>query len=229
MNAIFSSQLFFLTLTIGVYAGAGWLYKRLEFPLLNPLLVSIAVIIGYLKLAGVSYETYMSGTQILDFMLGMSVVSLGYLLYRNFEQVRGNLVPIITAIVVGSVVGIASVALIAKWMGAGQAVVASLQPKSATTPIAIAVARNSGGIPALTSVVVILAGVFGSVAGPFVLRKLGIESRIAKGLALGAASHGAGTARAIELGAVEGAISGLAIGLMGLCTALLVPVIERFL
>lgn len=99
-------------------------------------------------------------------------------------------------------------------MGAEPAVVASLEPKSVTTAIALSLSANSGGIPALTSVVVIVVGVFGGIVGPWVLRKVGVESRIAKGLAMGAAAHAMGTARAMELGAVEGAISGLAIGLM---------------
>ena len=126
-------------------------------------------------------------------------------------------------------IGILSVALIARAMGAEQAVIASLEPKSVTTAIALNVSAQSGGIPALTAVVVILVGIFGGVAGPFILKKIGVESKIAKGLAMGAAAHAMGTARAMQLGAVEGAISGLAIGLMGIATAILVPIIARLL
>ena len=105
----------------------------------------------------------------------------------------------------------------------------SLAPKSVTTPIAMSIAERSGGIPSIAAVVVIVVGIFGGIVGPFILEKLGIQSRIAKGLALGAAAHGLGTARAMEIGTIEGAISGLAIGVMGIMTAVLVPVIEWIL
>jgi putative effector of murein hydrolase len=102
----------------------------------------------------------------------------------------------------------------------------TLLPKSVTTPIAIGISERFGGLPGLTAVVVVLVGVFGGIVGPYVLRKLGVESRVARGLAMGCGAHGLGMTRAIELGAVEGAISGLAIVLMGLMTAILIPVLN---
>ena len=111
-------------------------------------------------------------------------------------------------------------------MGADHVLIATLEPKSVTTPIAMGVAEKAGGIPAIAAVIVIVVGIFGGIVGPFVLNKLNIDSKIARGLSLGAAAHGLGTARAMELGALEGAISGLAIGLMGVTTAILVPVVE---
>ncbi|MDO5384140.1 MAG: LrgB family protein, partial [Rikenellaceae bacterium] len=194
-----------------------------------PIFVSIVVLIAFLRLSGIEYEHYMRQTQVIDFLLGLSVVALGYILHDQIYNIRGNVISIVVAILVGSAVGIVSVALIARWMGAEPAVVASLEPKSVTTAIALSVSANSGGIPALTSVAVIVVGVFGGIVGPWVLRRVGVESRIAKGLAMGAAAHALGTARAMELGAVEGAISGLAIGLMGLATAILVPILGKIL
>ena len=126
-------------------------------------------------------------------------------------------------------VGIISVILIGKWMGADEALIATIQPKSVTTPIAMDIAAKSGGIPSLTAVIVVAVGIFGSIIGPFVLKALGSHSRIAKGLAMGASSHGIGTAAAIQIGAIEGALSGLAIGLMGVMTAILVPLIRLLL
>ena len=228
MNEILSSQTFLLTLTLAVYLGSMWLYKKVRFALLHPLIVSMGVLILFLKLSGIPYDLFMKQIQIIDFMLGLSVVALGYLLHEQISQIKGNVIAIVTAIVTGSAVGILSVALIARAMGAEQAVIASLEPKSVTTAIALNVSAQSGGIPALTAVVVILVGIFGGVAGPFIL-KIGVESKIAKGLAMGAAAHAMGTARAMQLGAVEGAISGLAIGLMGIATAILVPIIARLL
>lgn len=224
--SIMQSQLFLLTLTLSVYLGSLWIYRKSNFVLFHPLFLSVGVLILFLKVTGISYEQYFSATQVIDFMLGLSVVALGYLLHEQISHVRGKLISVLAATVIGSVVGIVSVALLARWLGAEQAVIASLQPKSVTTAIALSVSAQSGGIPALTSVVVIIAGIFGSIAGPFILRKTGIENKIAKGLALGSASHAVGTARAMELGAVEGAISGLAIGLMGVITAVMIPVIE---
>ena len=187
MNEIIYSQIFLLTLTVGVYLGAVQLRRRVNCALLHPILVSVAALIAFVKLTGMPYEHYMRQTQIIDFLLGLSVVALGYVLHDQIYNIRGNVISIVIAIVTGSAVGILSVALIARWMGAEPAVVASLEPKSV------------------------------------------VESRIAKGLAMGAAAHAMGTARAMELGAVEGAISGLAIGLMGVATAVLVPILEKII
>ena len=229
MQELINSQIFLLTLTVGVYLGAIQLRRKINCALLHPVFVSILVLIGFIRLTGIDYEHYMQQTQIIDFMLGLSVVALGYILHDQIYNIRGNVISIVMAILVGSAVGMVSVALIARWMGAEPAVVASLEPKSVTTAIALSVSANSGGIPALTSVVVIVVGVFGGIVGPWVLKKIGVESRIAKGWAMGAAAHALGTARAMELGAVEGAISGLAIGLMGLATAVLVPILEKIM
>ena len=229
IKEIADSQVFLLTLTVGVYIGAMWLRRNVNWALLHPIFVSIVVLIAFLRLSGIEYEHYMRQTQVIDFLLGLSVVALGYILHDQIYNIRGNVISIVVAILVGSAVGIVSVALIARWMGAEPAVVASLEPKSVTTAIALSVSANSGGIPALTSVAVIVVGVFGGIVGPWVLRRVGVESRIAKGLAMGAAAHALGTARAMELGAVEGAISGLAIGLMGLATAILVPILGKIL
>jgi putative effector of murein hydrolase len=113
-----------------------------------------------------------------------------------------------------------------KAFGADKMMVASLAPKSVTTPIAISLAEKDGGVPALTTAFVVICGIFGGVVGPIILRKMGIKSKIAQGLAMGSASHALGTARAMEMGALEGAISGLAIGIMGIMTALLIPFAE---
>ena len=229
LGVLAGSQIFLLTFTIGIYVLSLWLFKRTRVGLLHPLITSAAVIIVFLLATGISYEQYHSATTLIDFLLGPSVVALGYALYRQVEHLRANAVSIVTAVVVGSVVGIVSVIVIIRLFGAGPAIEASLVPKSVTTPIAMSISERAGGIGSLTAIVVILTGIFGSIVGPFVLRKLKIHSKIAKGLALGSAAHGVGTAKAMEMGAVEGAVSGLAIGLMGLITALLAPLIEGLL
>jgi len=156
-------------------------------------------------------------------MLGPSVVALGYVLYEQIEQIRGKVISILTAVFVGSVVGIVSVVLIAKILGGDTVLLASLAPKSVTTPIAISLAEKNGGVPALAAAFVVICGVFGGLIGPILLQKMGIKSKTAQGLAMGSAAHALGTARAMEMGAIQGAMSGLAIGIMGIMTALLMP------
>ena len=190
---------------------------------MHPLLTTIFVIIVVLEVLGIQYESFQQSSHLIHFMLGPSVVALGYVLYEQIQYLKGNVVSILTSVFVGAIVGIVSVIIIGKLMGADQALIATLQPKSVTTPIAMGIAEKAGGIPSLT---VVAVGIFGSIVGPIVMRVLGIDSHIAKGLALGASSHGVGTAAAIQIGAIEGALSGLAIGLMGIMTAVLVPVIR---
>lgn len=226
MNELAQSEVGILTLVVGTYLAAQAVYKKTRIPLLHPLLTSIFVIIAFLKATGTDYETFQRGSHLIHFLLGPSVVALGFVLYEQMQYLKGNVVSILTSVFVGALVGIVSVIVIGNWMGADQTLIATLQPKSVTTPIAMEIAKQSGGIPSLTAVVVVAVGIFGSIVGPFVLKLLGIESRIAKGLALGASAHGVGTSVAIQLGAIEGALGGLAIGLMGIMTAILVPVIS---
>ena len=226
MNPLLHSEIFILTLVTGVYLAALWLYRKTRLSLLHPLLVSIPVLALGIRFLGIPFATFETGSRIINFLLGPTVVALGYLLYEQREHLKANGISILTSVFVGSVIGIVSVVLIARWMGADRTLIASLEPKSVTTPIAMSIAQRSGGIPAIAAVVVIVVGIFGGIVGPFILDRLGIRSRIARGLALGSAAHGLGTARAMELGAIEGAISGLAIGVMGIMTAILVPVSE---
>ena len=229
MQSLLNSEVFILTLTIGIYLATVWLYKKTKLPFLHPLLISIPVLALITHLLDIPFESYEKGSRIITFMLGPTVVVLGYLLYEQIEHLKANALSIITSVFAGSVTGILSVIFIARYFGADQALIASLEPKSVTTPIAMSIAERSGGIPAIAAVVVIVVGIFGGIVGPFILERLGIKSRIARGLALGSAAHGLGTARAMELGSIEGAISGLAIGVMGIMTAVLVPIIEMIL
>lgn len=229
MHSLVHSEIFDLALVVGTYIAATLLYKKTHLSLLHPLLTSIFVIIVILEMLDIKYESFQQGSHLIHFMLGPSVVALGYVLFEQMKYLKGNVVSILTSVFVGAIVGIISVIAIGKLMGADQSLIATLQPKSVTTPIAMGISEKNGGIPSLTAVIVVAVGIFGSIVGPAVMKVLGIESRIAKGLALGASSHGVGTAAAIQLGAVEGALSGLAIGLMGIMTAILVPVISYIL
>lgn len=226
MNNLFNNEPFVLAFVLGVYLASLFLYRKTKLSFLHPVLISIGVIIFVLEYLNISYSTFKQGSRLIDFMLGPSVVALGVLLYEHYEHIRKNALAIITAVFVGSFIGIVSVMAIAMALGADGSVIASLQPKSVTTPIAIDLAAKNGGNVSITAIVVVVVGVFGGITGPFILDKLGISSKLARGLALGSAAHGLGTARAMELGAIEGAISGLAIGLMGFVTAILIPLIN---
>ena len=145
------------------------------------------------------------------------------------ERLRGSLLPVAVATLVGCVAGVLSVVYIAMAFGAERQILTSIAPKSVTVPIAVSVSGPLGGNVSVTSVVVFCVGIFGSIIGEWILRRCGVRDPEARGFALGAAAHGIGTARAIEMGAAEGALSGLAMALMGLATALLLPLMERYL
>jgi len=214
-----------VALTVAAYAASRRLQRRTGLTLLNPVLVSVAAIIALLRLAGASYADYDQGGRLVGALLGPTVVALALPLARQLDALRRHARAILTAVVLGSLVGVASAVSTAALLGASPAVVRSLAPRSVTTPIAIAVSARVGGIPALSAAVVIATGILGALAGPELLRALGIRSRTAIGLALGASSHGIGTARAVQEGEQEGATSGLAMALTGLATALLAPLV----
>lgn len=229
MKELFLLPEFMVILILGSYLFGLWIFRKTRIPFLHPLIISVTVIIIFLNTFDLEYDDFMKGGKFLSFLLGPSVVALGYALYEQVLHLKGNIISVSTAILVGSIVSILSVIAVAKFAGADDTLLITLAPKSVTIPIAINISEHTGGIPSLTVVSVVICGILGGVLGPYVLRIIGVESKIAKGLAMGAASHAIGTARAIEMGAIEGAISGLAIGLMGICTAILTPIFLQFL
>jgi len=226
METLLNNEVIVLTLVIGTYLVSGIIYKKTGLAILHPVPLCIGVLIVILTLTHTDYSSFKKNSRMIDFLLGPAVVALGLILYEQYEHVKKHFTSILVTIFVGALVGILSVGGIAWLFGADKIIIETLLPKSVTTPIAIGISERFGGIPALTAVIVILVGVFGGIIGPYILRKLGVESRVARGLAMGAGAHGLGMTRAIELGAVEGAISGLAIVLMGLMTAILIPVVN---
>lgn len=225
MKGLISSPIFAITITFTVFYLSTTLYNKKRFILFNPVLLSITSLIIILKLINLDYQTYFSGAKIISFFLGPSVVALGVPLYIQFEEIKKRGISIIISIIFGSIVGIISAALTAKLLGASKAVVASIAPKSVTTPIAMGIAEKIGGIQSLTAAIVIATGVLGAVIGPAFLKITGVKNKIAIGLAIGSASHGIGTARAFEEGELEGASSSLAICLNGIATAIFTPII----
>ncbi|MEG1615624.1 MAG: LrgB family protein [Bacteroidales bacterium] len=223
---IFESTPFMLTLVLGSYLAGTFIYRKSKLTLLHPVIVSMIIIISFLLTFDIPYESFAKGSEIINFMLGPTVVALGLVLYDQIAYIKRNVVSMLTAIAVGSVIGVVSVILIGKIMNIDPSIIYSLEPKSVTTPIAISLSATNGGNPSLTAVTVVICGIIGAMVGPPILSFLGIKSKVAQGLSLGAAAHGLGTARAMEMGAIEGAISGLSIGLMGVMTSIAIPLVH---
>lgn len=219
-----ASPLLGLTLTLCAYLLAQWVYARCGFsPLANPVAIAIALISLVLALSGMSYQRYFAGAQFVHFLLGPATVALAVPLARQVPRLRRSLLPLACALLAGCVTALVSATGIALLLGASPQLAASIAPKSATTPIAMAISEHLGGIPALTAVLVIGTGIFGAVTARFLMNALHIESHAARGLALGVASHGIGTARAFQVSAEMGAYAGLGMGMNGVLTALLAP------
>ena len=218
-----------LALTFGAFALFKELQRRTGWVLLNPILLTIALLILFLKLTGISYETYQAGGQLIEFWLKPAVVALGVPLYLQLEMIKKQLLPILLSQLVGCLVGIVSVVLVAKLLGATPDVICSLAPKSVTTPIAMEVSNTIGGIPSLTAAVVVLVGLFGAVFGFKILTLGRVKSPIAQGLSMGTASHAIGTSASMEISRKYGAYASLGLTLNGILTALLTPAILRLL
>ncbi|MBE0574865.1 MAG: LrgB family protein [Desulfuromonadales bacterium] len=220
-----ATPLFGITLTLVVYLLAQHFYRRVSSVWANPVLVSIVTIILLLKGSGVEYRDYARGGDIILFLLGPSVVALAVPLYQRREEIWKRKRPILIGVFAGSLVSIVSACGLAWILGGSREIVLSLAPKSVTTPIAISIVEKIGGVAPLTAAIVVLTGCLGAVCGPEFCRRIGITSPVATGLAVGTAAHGIGTARMFEVDRLSGAVAGLAIGLNGLMTTFLLPVL----
>lgn len=226
---LLSNNIVLLAITFGVYYLARQLQKCTGWVILNPILVTIAVLIVFLKVTGISYETYEAGGQYIDFWLKPAIVALGVPLYQHLGQIRKQLLPILMSQMVGCIVGLVSVVTIAALMGASREVIVSLAPKSVTTPIAMEVCNTAGGIPSLTAAIVVCVGLFGAVFGFKILEVWHIRNPFSQGISMGTASHAVGTSRAMEKGETYGAYSSLGLILNGVLTALLTPFVLKLL
>lgn len=225
----FENKFFLLALTFGLFFFSKMLQKKTGIVLLNPILLTIAVLIIFLKMTGVSYETYNEGGHLIEFWLKPAVVALGVPLYLQLETIRKQLIPIILSQLAGCIVGVISVVLIAKYMGASKEIIYSLAPKSVTTPIAMEVTKTLGGIPSLTAAVVVCVGLLGAILGFRTMKITHIASPIAQGLSMGTAAHAVGTSAAMDISSKYGAYASLGLTVNGIFTALFTPTILRLL
>jgi predicted murein hydrolase (TIGR00659 family) len=219
-----------LTATLVAYQVALWIYRKAGHnPLLNPVLVAVAALAALMVATDVPYGDYFAGAQFVHFLLGPATVALAVPLYRQFDAVRRSALAIAVSLICGSLAAAGSAVAIAWAMGASMQTILSLAPKSVTTPVAMGIAEQIGGLPSLTPVLVLLTGITGAVLGTWTLNVLRIKDWRARGFAAGLAAHGLGTARAFQANEVAGAFASLAMGLNALATALLVPLLVALL
>lgn len=224
------TPLLWLTATLVIYHLADIVYQRIgQWPPANPVLISVVLLIFFLTLTGTPYQRYLDGAQFVHFLLGPTTVALALPLWRYAGRLRRMLAPLCGALLIGSLTSIFTVIILSRLLGVSDTTRRSLIPRSVTTPIAMGIAEQIGGLPSLTAALVITTGIIGAVIARDLCERLRIGDQAARGLAIGVASHGIGTARAFQMNPEAGAFAGLAMGLNGALTTLLAPLLVRLL
>ena len=219
-----SSPLFGLTLTLAAYWLGREVFRRTGGnAFAQPVLIAIVLVSALLLATGISYDDYLEGGRLIAFLLGPATVALALPLHQEWERVRRSVLPVLAGVAAGALTSVSTAVLVSGWLGGDAILQRTIAPKAATTPVSIALSEQLGGIPSLTAVVTIIAGITGAVLGPWVLTVLRVRDDEARGIAIGATSHGIGTARALHEGRTEGAFSGLSMALTALATSATVP------
>lgn len=230
MKEIFANFTFFgVVISLAGYELGILLKKKFKFPLLNPLLVSIAFVIGFLVLFRIDYDTYNNGAKYLSYLLTPATVCLAIPLYQQMELLKKNMLAVILGILSGVLASLCSTLIFAFLFGMTHKEYVTMLPKSITTAIGMAVSEELGGIVTITIATIILTGIIGNIIAETVCRIFKIEEPIAKGVAIGSASHAIGTVKAMEMGEIEGAMSSLAIAVAGLITVVGASFFAQFL
>lgn len=215
--------LIFLALTIGVYLLAKRIYTSSTKMYASPLIITPLLIIGFLLMTGIPYESYNAGGKWLTDLLQPATIAFAIPLHKNFKVLKKHAAEIAAGVLSGTVVAVISSMFLAKWLHLSSDLAASLVPRSVTTPIAMSISQSIGGVPSITAVFVIMTGVLGTMMGPSVLRLFRIDNEIARGVSLGTAAHGTGTSKAFELSSLTGTISSIAMILTALFTIGVAP------
>lgn len=226
MNEILQNSLYFgVAVSLFTY-WIGWkIQQKWKKPILNPLLISMILVILILTVFDIEYETYQYGAKYITYFLTPATICLAVPLYRQIQKLRENIVAIFISILCGCLAHVATIAGIAALCHIDTVLTFSLFPKSVTTAIALGVTEEVGGIAAVTVVGVSFAGLMGAIVGPAILKAVHITEPVAQGLAIGAASHAVGTSKAVELGEIQGAMSSLSIVVTGILTVIIVPIV----
>lgn len=219
-----------LTVTLVAYLIGRRVYEHFNrTPIANPVLIAVILLVALLWISDVPYRRYFEGAQFVHFLLGPATVALAVPLYRHFSEIKRNALAIFVSIVAGSTTAIVSAVGTAWLFGASERTLLSLAPKSVTTPVAMGISESIGGFPALTAVLVILTGIVGAIIVTPLMNALRLKNYAARGFAAGLASHGIGTARAFQVDPLAGTFAGIALGLNGFLTAVLVPILLPWL
>ena len=230
MNEVMGNSLFFgVMISVAAYEMGVLLKRKFKLAIFNPLLIAIAVIIVILAITGVEYDTYNDGAKYLSYLLTPATVCLAVPLYEQFELLRKNLKAVIAGIISGVFTSMTCILVLALLFRFDHQQYVTLLPKSITTAIGMGVSEELGGYVTITVAVIIITGIFGYITADAVLKLFHIEEPIAKGIAIGSASHAVGTAKAMELGEIEGAMSSLSIAVSGILTVVAAMVYANFL
>lgn len=214
-----------MAITVGAYAFSRFLNKRYPSPWVNVVFLSTALIIIVFGITGVTVSQYQEAKNILTYLLGPATVALAIPLYRNRELLLKNILPVVGGIVVGTTANIVTTVLVAEFLGLDKLIVTSLVPKSVTVPIAVSISGILNGDPTLTSVFVIATGMIGTLLTPVLLNLFKVTNPLVRGLAYGTTAHGQGTATALAEGAIQGSMSGVAMGIAAIYTSVAAPVL----
>lgn len=213
-------------ISILAYLFGVWLKNKLGWPVLNPLLVAVILIIGFLLIFKIDYADYNKSAGIISYLLTPATVCLAIPLYKQLELLKRNFTAVMAAILSGVITSVVSIFLLCLLFQLDHVTYVTLLPKSITTAIGMGVSEEAGGIVTVTVVCIILTGIIGNIIGETVFKLFKIKNPVAKGLAFGTSSHAIGTARALEMGEVEGAMSSLSIAVAGLLTVVIAPLMS---
>ncbi len=218
-----------ISATLIVFFIAKWINQRIPHPFTLPILLATIILVSGLLLFDISYETYYTGAQWIDRLLGPAVVALAYPLYQQRNNLKKYTIPIFGGVLVGSFIGVLSGLLLSRLFGLDRYLLYSILPKSVTTPVAMEISKSIGGSPALSAVLVIIVGIFGAMMAHSIFRWIKVDHPLAKGLGMGSASHAIGTARSMEESVVEGAASSIAMVLSAIIVSIIIPIFVNLL
>lgn len=229
MSAIINSSLFGILLSLAAFETGVAISKKWKYSFLNPLLIANILIVGFLLATGISLESYNVGGDYISVLLSPATVVLAVPLYNQIYKLKKFWKPILAGIFAGSITSMACVIVISKLIGLSDILMRSLLPKSITIPMGSVVSEQIGGIPSVTIISIVVTGITGAVAAPAICKICRIKHKVAQGIAIGTASHALGTTKAMEMGEIQGAMSSLSIGVAGLFTAIVAPIILSFI
>lgn len=229
MTEFFQSSSFFaVALTLVAFSIASACQKKWKLAILNPILISAAIIIAVLKLMDIPNETYQAGCQFLSLLLTPATICLAISFYEQFQRLRKHLAAVIIGVLAGTVASLGSVWLLSNLFGLGRVLTLSLLPKSVTTAIGVALSDEIGGIAAITTAAIVITGTFGNIAGPALCKLFRLKSEVAQGVAFGTSAHVIGTSKATEMSQLAGAVSSLSLTLAGIITCILLSFLAQF-